>query len=282
MAHSQWTSFVDLFDGAVDSNANLSSSQKLFYLKGLLTGEAKRLSAITITDANYGEARTMLLQERYENRRAIVREHISSIVTASTATKEAGSLRNLMQTADEHRRALEALGLNMDEMDIYTVYHVEKTDAESRREWELEHSGTDLLKYEDLHKFLITRCRALEAAHGSKQSTNRGIEFGQAQSGGKRNHSLSVTQTNKGPQCKQAHGLYACDDFKKTVDNRRNFVKDKGLCFNCLRSGQTAKDCSMKKCKLCTKSHNTMLHINQNNVAASVASDETTKTSTCT
>ena len=104
-SYSQWTSFVDLFDEAVDSNPSLSSSQKLFYPKGLLTGETKRLSAITIIDANYGEERTML-QERYENRRAIVREHISSIVTASTATKEAGSLRNLMQTADGHRRAL--------------------------------------------------------------------------------------------------------------------------------------------------------------------------------
>ena len=134
-SYYQWTSFVDLFDGAVDSNPSLSSSQKLFYLIGLLTGEAKRLlSAITITDANYGEARTML-PERYENRRPIVREHISSIVTASTATKEAGSLSILMQTADEHRRDLGALGLNMVEMDIYTVYLVvEKMDAESRRE----------------------------------------------------------------------------------------------------------------------------------------------------
>ena len=45
----------------------------------------------------------------------------------------------------------------------------------------------------------------------------------------------------------------------------------------------TAKNCSsMKICKLCNESHTTMLHINQNNVAASVASDETTKTSTCT
>ena len=58
-----------------------------------------------------------MLKERYENRRATVREHISSNFNASTATKKAGSLRNLMQTADEHRRALVALGLNMDEMD---------------------------------------------------------------------------------------------------------------------------------------------------------------------
>ena len=136
------------------------------------------LSAITIIDANDSEARWML-QECYGNRRAIVREHISSFVYSSTATKEAGSLRNSMQTADEHRCVLEALGLNMEEMDTYPVYHVvEKMDAESRREWELEHPATNLLKYEALHKFLIPKCRAMEAAHGNKQSTNRKIEFG--------------------------------------------------------------------------------------------------------
>ena len=154
--------------------------------------------------------------------RAIVREHFPSIVNASTATKESGSLRNLMKTADEHRRTLDVLGLNLDEMDIYTVYHVvekwtqdqgaEKMDADS---WELEHPGTNLLKCEDLHKFLLTRGMALGAAHDSKQSTNKGIENRQAQSGGKRNPSLSITQANKCPQCKQAHGLYACDEFEK-------------------------------------------------------------------
>ena len=284
-SYSQWVSFSDLFDGAVHANPNLTGSQKLFYLKGLLTGEAKRLlTYITITDANYEEARD-ILKNRYQNLKAIVREHIAAIVNAPNVNKqETGSLRNLAQTIDEHRRALEALGQNTAEMDIFIVYHVvEKMDHESRRQWELEHPGTDILKYDDLNKFLTTRCRALEAAQASKQS-NKGIDFGQAQNGGKRNHSLSVTQTNKCPQCKQAHGLFACDEFKKkTVDNRRKFVRDEGLCFNCLRSGHTTKDCSStKKCKLCNKSHNTMLHINQNNVAASVASDETSKTNTCT
>ena len=182
----------------------------------MLTGEAKRLlSAITITDANYGEARTML-QERYENRRAIVPEHISSIVNASTATEEAGSLRNSMQTADEHRCALEAMGLNMDEMDIYTDYHVvEKMDAKSRRKWELEHPGTNLLKYEDLHKFLITRCRALEAAHGDKQSTNRGLNLGR--------HKVVVSGTIHclSLKTKSAHSANKLMDCLPVMNSRR-------------------------------------------------------------
>ena len=37
--YSAWPSFVDLFNGSVDNNQNLSNSQKLFYLKGALKGE---------------------------------------------------------------------------------------------------------------------------------------------------------------------------------------------------------------------------------------------------
>ena len=175
------------------------------------------LTSITITEANYEEARD-ILKNRYQNLRAIVREHIAAIVNAPNVNKqETGSLRNLAQTKDEHRRALEALGQNTAEMDIFIVYHVvEKMDHESRRQWELEHPGTYILKYDDLNKFLTTRCRALEAAQASKQS-NKGIDFGQAQSGGKRNHSLSVTQTSKCPQCKQVQVTQL-----KTVLRRRN------------------------------------------------------------
>ena len=126
--------------------ASLSRSQKLFYLKGLPTGDAKRLlSAVTNTDANYDVARD-LLKDRYENLRAIVREHISQIVNALAIIKQNSlSLRNLWQTVDEHRRALDAIGHNTAEMDIYTVFHVvEKMDPESRRQWELAHPGRDI------------------------------------------------------------------------------------------------------------------------------------------
>ena len=86
-SYSQWVSFSDLFDGAVHANPNLTGSQKLFYSKGLLTGEAKRLlTSITITDANYEEARD-ILKNRYQNLRAIVREHIAAIVNAPNVNK---------------------------------------------------------------------------------------------------------------------------------------------------------------------------------------------------
>ena len=120
-------------------------------------------------------------------------------------------------------------------------------DHESRRQWELKHPGTDILKYDDLSKFLTTRCRALEAARASKQKSNKWIDFGQAHSCRKAEPFIVCHSNQKMPPCKQAHGLYACDEFKKTVDNIRKFVKDEELCINCLRLCHIAKHCSSMK-----------------------------------
>ena len=270
-SYSQWSSFVDPFDGAVDSMTSLTDSQKLFYLKGLLTGEAARLlTSVNVTDANYSVARD-ILKTRYENRRAIVREHISKIINAAPVTKQdSTSLRALWQEVDEQRRALVALSIQSEEMDIYTIHLVvDKLDAESRRQWELEHPGTDIQTYNQLRDFLTTRCRALEAAQANKilQST-QGIGFGQAS--GKAQipsykKSQSYLTTHRHPsclKCKENHALYSCEQFRRlNVADRKKFVQDVKLCFNCLRSGHMVKDCSSQKgCRTCGKLHNTLLH----------------------
>ena len=93
-------------------------------MKGALKGEPHRLiSSLTTTDANYQVARDML-RTRYENTRAIVREHIAAIVEAPSVKQDScQGLRSLWQTVDEARLALTALGQPMDQMDIFLVYH---------------------------------------------------------------------------------------------------------------------------------------------------------------
>ena len=279
-SYSQWSSFVDLFDGAVDSMTNLTDSQKLFYLKGLLTGEAASLlTSVNVTDANYSVARG-ILKTRYENRRAIVREHISKIINAAPVSKQDfSSLRALWQGIDEQRRALEALGIQSEEMDIYTIHLlVDKLDAESRRQWELEHPGTDIQTYSQMRDFLTTRCRALEAAQANKILQNtQGIGFGQA-SGKlqiplhKKNQSYLTTHRHSScPKCKENHALYSCEQFRRlNATDRKKFVQDVKLCFNCLRSGHMVKECSSQKgCKTCGKSHNSLLHNDVNTASSS-------------
>ena len=215
-----------------------------------------------------------MLKSRYDNRRAIVREHLSKIIHATPVTKQdPTALRSLWQGVDEQRRALTALGIQSHEMDIYTIHLVvDKLDTESRRQWELAHPGTGILTYLQLSEFLTTRCRALESAHSSKvDPTPQGSNFGQTSSRTqaqqtKRNQTYAAAQTFKSKclKCNSGeHALYGCSSFKELdVESRRKFVQEGKLCFNCMRLWHISKDCpSQSRCRLCGKSHNTLLHV---------------------
>ena len=155
-----WTSFFDLFKGAVHNNPTLLDSQKLQYLKASLKGDAaKLLSSVTITDANYTVALKML-RDRYQNNRMILRSHVNAIAVQKPLTQEtAKDLRQLLETVEEHRLALENMGQPVNQQDVFLVYLItEKLPAETRKFWELSTPGTEPQTYDDLKKFLDARC----------------------------------------------------------------------------------------------------------------------------
>ncbi|KAF9817545.1 hypothetical protein SFRURICE_014684 [Spodoptera frugiperda] len=64
------------------------------------------------------------------------------------------------------------------------------------------------------------------------------------------------------PHCSEEHLLCYCKKFaQKSVEQRRNIIKSRGLCFNCLRSSHISINCRAKtKCRICKKRHHTLLH----------------------
>ena len=96
--YMEWTSFFDLFKGAVIDNSSLQGSQKLRYLKASVTGvAAKLLALIPVTDQKFDIAMNTLIN-RYENKRIIIRTHLHSIVSyRSLTTDEARDLRKLVE-----------------------------------------------------------------------------------------------------------------------------------------------------------------------------------------
>ena len=81
-----------------------------------------------------------------------------------------------------------------------------------------------------------------------------------------RNQTYAAAQTSKSKclKCNSGeHALYSCSSFKELdVESRRKFVQEGKLCFNCMRLGHISKNCpSQSRCRLCGKSHNTLLHV---------------------
>ncbi|CAB4044107.1 Hypothetical predicted protein [Paramuricea clavata] len=64
------------------------------------------------------------------------------------------------------------------------------------------------------------------------------------------------------PACRKPHKLDNCDIFlKKSVKERSELAKSKGLCFLCLCHGHMARNCKESiRCQTCKKPHATLLH----------------------
>ena len=247
-SYSEWTSFADLFTAAVDSNTSLTDSEKLNYLKACVKGDAAKLiSTITITDANYKLA-SKLLRDRYDNKRCIVQAHLQAIWNQSTMKSESASnLRKLLETTNEHLRALKDLGQPVDQWDSLLVFWIgDKMDAESRRQWQLDNPGSDLLTWKKLETFLDTRSRALECG-GSVKAAAQSDKDSNKVSGGARTVQGYQATVVCCDLCSEDHRLHACPQFKRmTVTDRFNLVKKKRACFNCLSPDHSASECTSK------------------------------------
>ena len=159
-------SFIDLFQGSVDTNSKLSNPQKLHYLRASLKGDAAKLiSSVTKSDSNYEVAKE-ILKNRYSNPRLISRAHVESIVNIPhQETENAKTLELLIESVEEHRLALSDLGHNNEEQDQFLLYIVvEKLSTVTRQEWEIATPGADQQTFSQLKTFLHNRCSALEAS----------------------------------------------------------------------------------------------------------------------
>ena len=78
---------------------------------------------------------------------------------------------------------------------------------------------------------------------------------------------VSVNPNLKCPLCEANHWLTHCHLFKgKPYEERYKFVREKGLCDNCIQSGHVASTfpkqsfCQVSNCKLKHRKHSTFLH----------------------
>ncbi|XP_029173242.1 uncharacterized protein LOC114942105 [Nylanderia fulva] len=72
------------------------------------------------------------------------------------------------------------------------------------------------------------------------------------------------------PLCKEQHPLRACPRFKGcSVEQRREQVRKRKACFNCLGQGHTTGACpSLFRCRQCNERHHTLLHLTGNNTTS--------------
>ena len=78
-------------------------------------------------------------------------------------------------------------------------------------------------------------------------------------------HSSKKKPTKKCKLCKEHHGLWKCENFKKMTANERwNVATEHKLCFRCLSDGHRGESCFRSKTRGingCQSHHHRMLHV---------------------
>ncbi|XP_022173999.1 uncharacterized protein LOC111036312 [Myzus persicae] len=109
-SYNDWVSFKDIFKALIHTNSNLTSIQKLFYLRSSITGEAANCIKNFETTAINHEHAWKTLTTRYQNEKLLIQCHVKDICELNAIeTNSSDSLRLFSDTLRSHISALEAL-----------------------------------------------------------------------------------------------------------------------------------------------------------------------------
>ncbi|XP_008430942.1 uncharacterized protein LOC103478718 [Poecilia reticulata] len=81
--------------------------------------------------------------------------------------------------------------------------------------------------------------------------------------------------------CKsEVHSITGCPTFaSKSVEDKRTFIHENRLCFGCLRKGNVTKDCKRRHtCNVCRRRHPTCLHEERKERPVETTTDSSTST----
>ena len=289
----KFTAYWDQFKCAVHDNNDLSAAQKFSYLRASLKGAAlQTIDGFETTAANYKPAVDAILH-RFGRKKIIVAHLVKSIVKFEMKDRtKALSLRQLHDTLQNRIRALEGLGLkpedNQDVQMILIPLLEMKLPQSLAEKWELETSD---IEDEDItidlfFKFLNRQVMSKEAGERSQtensqasSSSSKGPYRSKAISSNKTEQRVSSASALLGEvkqetvkNChfcnKQGHESGNCYSAKKkSIEERWKIVRDKKLCFNCLKPSHTdhnSRNCRQPSCTAegCGKKHHRLLHTN--------------------
>ncbi|XP_055527713.1 uncharacterized protein LOC129720280 [Wyeomyia smithii] len=271
--YENWEKFKIMFRDAVD-RTNEAPRIKLYHLEKALVGDAMGLIDVkTISDGNYEHA-WKLLEERFEDKRRMIDIHIAGLLGTKKIPKDDyADLRTLVESISGHVENLKFLNQQFTGVSELIVVHLvaRSLDATTKKEWESTIKRGELPTYENTIKFLKDRVSVLERCQGSNEES-RSQRGTAKQLTGKFAVSKANTVTassTSDPHCEmcgERHPTFKCSSFNSlSTSERLSKVKERNICFNCLRRGHSVKNCPSKKsCFRCNKKHHTLLHLEGN------------------
>ncbi|GFV74636.1 integrase catalytic domain-containing protein [Trichonephila clavipes] len=111
---AEFSNFKILFINLISNNEQLNDSQKLYYLRASLKGEAKLLESPSDSFNSLFKA----LEDRYENKRQLIDSHFLEIIMKKIYSESAKELRALMDCINRNIRALKVLKYEQNDLSV--------------------------------------------------------------------------------------------------------------------------------------------------------------------
>ncbi|XP_065678959.1 uncharacterized protein LOC136093693 [Hydra vulgaris] len=292
----KWTSFIENFECAIDMNNDLSGIQKMTYLRNLLKGSAlSSISGLSLSNENYKVALD-ILKERYENKQNMISSHMRKLLSFERlhSVNKTEKLRHLLDIIDIQIRSLETLK-NTSEMyrpllvpiilqkipeelnliinrqldknsswDVLTIINILKSELRAREQVSLNLNN-------NVDKTYTTESFFTSNNNNEKSNFNRNPrQFNYSKKAKEnsyfdRNNPTNIPQFIKCLFCDRSHKSQYCK-FITDIQNRKRIISEKHLCFKCLGSGHTSKNCkSSIKCFKCGNQHHIALCLEKQN-----------------
>nr|XP_042894443.1 uncharacterized protein LOC122268482 [Parasteatoda tepidariorum] len=163
----EWPNFKSQFDNIITKNNDLNDSQKLYYLKASLLGDAKRLETV---DDSF-ESLLKALENRFENKRLLTETYINQILEIEKLTNEsAGDIRNMVDILKKNIRALKLLNFDRNNLSDILLLNIilKKVYRETRKQYEQTIASNEI---PELDKFLEKRSQILDSISRTASSS---------------------------------------------------------------------------------------------------------------
>ena len=289
-----YTSFMAAFDSRIASRTN-SSADSLYYLEQHLLGEPKEVISGCLhldPELGYIEARKLLDKEYGDPYKLSIM--LLNTITDWPVLKQGDNagikhFSLFLNKCNNAMKSLSYLHVLNDPSNMLCV--VQKLPFYLQNKWR-DHASKArrreqrILIYSDLVEFVSDAAdTANDPVYGTTALVHHTMSHHDGYHKSKFHKADTSTATHKTANfatdvssannhldqyassclfCKQRHDLDHCKAFtNKTIEDRREFIKEKRLCFACYGTDHFSKACTHKrKCNICAKPHPTALHLN--------------------
>ncbi|GFU25868.1 DUF1758 domain-containing protein [Trichonephila clavipes] len=215
---AEFSNFKNQFINLISNNEQLNDSQKLYYLRASLKGEAKLLESPSDSFDSLFKA----LEDRYENKRQLIDSHVLEIINYEKIYSESvKELRALMDCINRNIRALKVLKYEQNDLSDIILINIilQKIDKESRKQFELSLKTAEVPTFGSIMKFLEKRERSAALENITRIPSTKMIHKNTAMSTKAKSLVVNSKKITVKPciLCRNSHPLYKCIAFQKYV-----------------------------------------------------------------